>query len=191
MAINHQLLNEMLSGLSQTRNEIWVADDNADVHFLLKKGFRRSFPPVTVEFFLDGKQLVERVRQTQAAPRVLLLDYDMPGLNGVAAVNTLRVEGRLENTVVVMFSTSANDATVAEAYGSGIALFLAKPRDGHEYVTLANLCAHCLEHGQSITGQQEFRTICSVTSAFERLMQKRDATHHGDPALSMGQMEPA
>ena len=174
MAGNDPILKAMLPGLAEIRSEIWVADDNADVRLLLKHGFRRSYPPVVVEFFSDGAELVARVRQGHATPKVLLLDYDMPELNGVATVKTLRVEGWLSQTVVVMFSGNADNATVSEAYSNGIDLFLHKPRNGNEYVTLANLCAHCLEEG-GIPEEGDFSTARGVTNAFERLMQKREA----------------
>jgi CheY-like chemotaxis protein len=130
------------------RQDVWAADDGADVRLLLSRAFKRCFPPVSAEIFADGAAMIERVEHGSRVPKVVLLDYQMPGLDGLQTVAALQPYLHGE-TVVLMFSAVTNRETVRAAYSSGVRLFLGKPVNGHEYMTLANLCAYCSDHEPS------------------------------------------
>ena len=89
--------------------------------------------------------MIERVEHGSPLPKVVLLDYQMPGLDGLQTVAALKPHLR-GDTVVLMFSAVLNRETVRAAYASGVRLFLGKPVNGHQYMILANLCAYCSDH---------------------------------------------
>src|SRR5881227_1342523 len=105
MASDSPLLKEIAAVLNRPLNgdSIWVADDNADVRLLLSRAFKRFFPPVSVEFFADGAAIVERIRRGIAAPKLLLLDLQMPALGGTKVLKTLSAEDHLHETTVLIF----------------------------------------------------------------------------------------
>jgi CheY-like chemotaxis protein len=130
---------------SSARQDVWVADDGADVRLLLSRAFKRCFPPVSAEIFADGLAMIDRVEQGFPLPKVLLLDYQMPGLDGLQTLAALKPNLR-DDAVVLMFSAVTDRETVRTAYTAGVRLFLGKPVNGHEYMALANLCAYWSDH---------------------------------------------
>ncbi len=58
-------------------------------------------------------------------PRVVLVDYEMPGITGVETCRRLRSSGL--DSMIVMLTGSANARTEAEAREAGVSHFLTKP----------------------------------------------------------------
>jgi len=142
VATEHTILTEVLRGLAKppALEGIWVADDNADVRLLLCRAFKRCGTTSPIQFFCDGADVVEQLRKAEHLPKVLLLDVEMPSLDGIQTIKTLRREGYLERTNVIMFSTLNDAATISAAYSTGAKLFVPKPTRGEEYRDLARLC---------------------------------------------------
>jgi CheY-like chemotaxis protein len=147
VASQNRILKEVLNGLRdgpeilKGRSAIWVADDNADVRLLLGRAFQRCQVKIETEFFGDGAAVVKRLVEGGSAPRVLLLDIQMPWMDGMAVLRTLRREGYLEWTVVIVCSSLDDAVTVQEAYAFGVQFYVRKPRSGEEYKDIARLCA--------------------------------------------------
>ncbi|CAA9471740.1 MAG: Circadian input kinase A [uncultured Solirubrobacteraceae bacterium] len=60
-------------------------------------------------------------------PRVLLLDVDLPGLNGVAVLRRLREEGALRRTRVIMLTSRSSEDEVLKALELGAFDHVSKP----------------------------------------------------------------
>jgi CheY-like chemotaxis protein len=153
------------------RQEVWAADDGADVRLLLSRAFKRCFPPVSAEIFADGLAMIERVERGSPLPKVVLLDYQMPRLDGLQTVAALQPHLR-GDTVVLMFSGVINRETVRAAYSSGVRLFLGKPVNGHEYMSLANLCAYCSDHEPTF---DPLDAVWDVTRALDMFTEQNTA----------------
>ena len=91
----------------------------ADDHPLVRRGFRRMLEDdpaiVVVAEASDGDEAV-RLAHT-ARPRVVLIDYAMPGMNGVAAMRAILRDD--PGTTVVMLSMHSEDALVRQAIEAG------------------------------------------------------------------------
>lgn len=59
-------------------------------------------------------------------PLFLLVDVNMPQMNGIEMLQQLRAEERLRDVVVFMLSTSQRDADIAAAYRAGAAGYFLK-----------------------------------------------------------------
>jgi len=70
----------------------------------------------------DGVTALEQVQRL--APQVVLMDIEMPGLDGIAATSEL--SARPAAPAVVMLSMHDDAATVARALAAGAAAFVAK-----------------------------------------------------------------
>ncbi len=101
--------------MTDERITVLLADD----HPLVRRGFRRMLEDdpalVVVAEAGDGD---EAVRLAKAArPRVVLIDYAMPGMNGVAATRAILRDA--PETAVVVLSMHSEDALVRQAIEAG------------------------------------------------------------------------
>ncbi len=129
---------------SSRQNEIWIADDNDDVRLFLERAFKRLDLGQPV-FFSNGAELLAHFEAGGVPPKVLLLDLQMPVMDGLSALNTLRQRGQCAETPVLIFSSLENPEVIRAAYSSGAKLYLKKPLHLTDYEEVAKLCALCAE----------------------------------------------
>ncbi len=111
---------------------IGIVDDNptalAQMRLLLQ---RARFQDVRT--YTDPRQALSAF--TGAPPAVLLLDFMMPGIDGVQLLSSLREAGALHGTSVAMVSGCADSATVRlSAFQAGALDVIAKPILPEEFV---------------------------------------------------------
>ena len=129
---------------------ILVAEDRPADVLLLKHAFRKAGVGVSLHFVSDGQEAVDYLngderfgnRAEYPLPTLLLLDLNMPRLNGFDVLDWVRHRPGLRRLVVVVFTTSDLPEDIARAYELGVNSYMIKPPE------LANLeeIAHHLEH---------------------------------------------
>lgn len=80
----------------------------------------------------DGLEALAILRRdesggTLAARHVVLLDLNLPRMNGFEFLDELRADSELGTTAVFVLTTSARDADIAAAYRRHVAGYLVKP----------------------------------------------------------------
>jgi len=105
------------------RPVVLIVDDDASVRdmledFLASRGYE-------VRTASDGATGLRRI--TEAAPDVVLLDVELPGLNGLIALPSVRAVA--PDTVVVMISGSTEPGLAAHARAFGAFDYMSKPVD--------------------------------------------------------------
>ncbi len=73
----------------------------------------------------DGHEAVETARREH--PRLVFLDVDMPGLNGIDTCRMLREDEHTRGATIVMLTAAHGDGVEAQAEEAGADLFLTKP----------------------------------------------------------------
>ncbi|HEY6348302.1 MAG TPA: response regulator [Candidatus Angelobacter sp.] len=73
----------------------------------------------------DGKEGVERAMAEQ--PDLILMDIEMPRMNGIEACKLLKQNEATRNIPVVLLTMRGEDAFVQQGYASGCSDFLTKP----------------------------------------------------------------
>ncbi|WP_049870991.1 response regulator [Sideroxydans lithotrophicus] len=105
--------------------------------------------------------LTDTVERGYAMPRLILLDLKLPKLAGLAVLRTLRMEARLQDVPIVVFSELHDPADVVLSYQIGANSFVKKPVNLVEFTRLLNeladlgwLSGKGLQHAhpQSISG---------------------------------------
>ncbi|HEX8408962.1 MAG TPA: response regulator [Thermoanaerobaculia bacterium] len=116
-------------------NILLVEDDEVDV-MNVKRAFTKG--NITNPLFVAGNGLeaLEQLRG-DAIPRsrrLVLLDLNMPKMNGIEFLRALRADPELTLTPVVVLTTSDAERDKVEAYNLHVAGYLLKP------VTFASFC---------------------------------------------------
>lgn len=109
-------------------NLILVEDDDIDV-MNVRRALERAH--VTNPLFIanNGLAALELLRSDQIPKdrRLVLLDLNMPRMNGIEFLKELRQDPSLRSTPVVVLTTSDDDRDKIQAYDLNVAGYLLKP----------------------------------------------------------------
>ncbi|MEO6285751.1 MAG: response regulator [Dyadobacter sp.] len=109
---------------------VHLADDDEDDRMLIKDALEQANPNLTVIEAEDGKELVENVKNSDdLSETVVLLDMNMPRMNGIEAIKEIRSEPELADLPAVMLSTSDNPELKKKALAAGANDFFVKPNN--------------------------------------------------------------
>jgi len=114
-------IEKMIQGLN-----ILIVDDNAYMRRLTRTMLTNLGAKSVLEA-ADGLAALEAIRTCD--PDVMLLDWDMPVLNGIEVLRIVRSPGVFPrpNLPVIMLTTRAQRAQIREALRAGANEFLLKP----------------------------------------------------------------
>ncbi|MCM5678612.1 response regulator [Schlegelella sp. S2-27] len=118
--------------IARRRPLVLIADDDADDRDMMREAFTDAFVPCALDFVEDGEVLMaylDGCRRTERSPMpdLLVLDLNMPLLDGRAALQRIRTDLLLRNLPVVVCSTSSSEADRVGAYRDGANAFFTKP----------------------------------------------------------------
>ena len=104
---------------------------------------------VTAQDGLEGLEILrgQHPEQHIAQPLLVLLDLNMPRMDGLEFLAELRADENLHGTVVFVLTTSSRDSDRASAYQKHIAGYMVKSEVGPQFTKLAELLK---TYGQSI-----------------------------------------
>jgi CheY-like chemotaxis protein len=116
-------------------NILLVEDDEVDV-LNVRRAFQKNH--ITNPLFVasNGLEALEQLRGNMIPRdrRIVLLDLNMPKMNGIEFLQELRRDPELRVTPVVVLTTSNAERDRIEAYNLNVAGYLLKP------VTFSNFC---------------------------------------------------
>ena len=118
-------------------NILVVDDDDVDV-MNVQRAFKKGNIPNPLFVAGDGLQGLEVLRGN-AFPktnRLVLLDLNMPRMNGIEFLRELRADPELKATTVVVLTTSNDTRDKVEAYNLNVAGYLTKPVTFGNFVDL-------------------------------------------------------
>src|SRR3954467_14700797 len=109
-------------------NILLVEDDEVDV-MTVKRAFQKA--NITNPLFVatNGLEALEILRREELPPqrRLILLDVDMPKMNGIEFLREVRADPKLQTVSVVVLTTSNEERDRIEAFKLNVAGYLLKP----------------------------------------------------------------
>lgn len=109
-----------------------VEDDDIDYE-AIKRGFQKSKIANPFMRARDGVEALEILRKGINIPFIILLDLNMPRMNGIEFLKELRKDVNLRNTIVFVLTTSDSDRDRWAAYELNIAGYLLKTQAGRDF----------------------------------------------------------
>ncbi|QMW02705.1 response regulator [Spirosoma foliorum] len=106
---------------------VFIADDDEDDRLLLKYAFAQHSPECELIFAEDGLALLDALAQLTSEPCLIILDLNMPRLNGLEALQVLRLSTQYKHTPIVILTTSSDSTDRQDAYALGANEYLIKP----------------------------------------------------------------
>lgn len=83
----------------------------------------------------NGEEALQYLASDQELPDVILLDLNMPKMNGIEFLKTLKAHPEMKYIPVVILTTSNNHKDVLESYTAGVAGYILKPLRYEAYKT--------------------------------------------------------
>lgn len=116
---------------------ILVVDDDAEDRFIISQAFMEIETAHTLSFVEDGSQIFDFLTDANN-PKVhlIVLDLNMPRMNGVEALKLLQLHEEFKQIPVAMFSTSAYDKERDKVLALGACTFTTKPVNYIAYVAV-------------------------------------------------------
>lgn len=83
----------------------------------------------------NGEQALEYLKDTcKPRPCLVLLDINMPRMNGIELLRAMKADGQLRLIPVVMLTTSTNDRDIVNSFHLSVAGYMIKPVDYRQFV---------------------------------------------------------
>lgn len=123
-----------------TKHFVLYADDDFDDLMLVKEAFSRYSKNVELITVPDGFHAISYLKNlpdNDPTPCLIILDINMPRMDGKEALIKLRQIDRYQNVPAILFTTSSQplDRDFALKYGAG---FLTKPIDYRQMDAIAD-----------------------------------------------------
>ena len=114
--------------MEKSLNILLVEDDQVDV-MNVKRAFERNKIANPLFVAGDGIEGLELLRSGKIPRdrRLILLDLNMPRMNGIEFLRALRADEELHSTPVVVLTTSDDERDKINAYDLNVAGYLLKP----------------------------------------------------------------
>lgn len=115
--------------------EILIAEDDPDDRLLIEDAFGEVYPEKAVGFVEDGVQLLDYLRRKgrysslkdRFLPGLVLLDLNMPIMDGREALEKIKQDSYLRRIPVVVLTTSSADEDVSRTHDFGVNSYISKP----------------------------------------------------------------
>lgn len=128
--------------MSGTAVRILLAEDDDDDYLLTEQAFTENRLANRLKRVRDGVELLDYLhgrgpfadRESYPHPALLLLDLNMPRMDGREALAAIKSDPRLRRLPVVVLTTSHAQEDVVRSYDLGVNSFISKPVAFHGLV---------------------------------------------------------
>jgi two-component system, response regulator len=126
-------------------NVIMLVEDNPDDEALTVRALKKNTIVSEIVVARDGVQALDYLfakgahagRDTEEMPQVVLLDLNLPKLDGLGVLRHLRADERTRLLPVVILTSSTEEEDRLKGYGLGANSYVRKPVDFEEFVATA------------------------------------------------------
>lgn len=112
-----------------------MADDDADDRLMTKEAFEESRLRNDLRFVEDGVELLDYLKRrgkykdpaSSPRPGLILLDLNMPKMDGREALKEIKADPVLKNIRIVVLTTSKAEEDIYKTYDLSAASYITKP----------------------------------------------------------------
>ncbi|MFK7923442.1 MAG: response regulator [Bacteroidia bacterium] len=120
----------------ESRNILLVEDDKVDV-MTVKRAVKKVGINNPIELAQNGEEAISYLKNPDnPTPGLILLDINMPKMNGIEFLREREKDIQLKKIPVIMLTSSGEDQDRLESFQHSIAGYMIKPVDFHQFVTM-------------------------------------------------------
>lgn len=125
-----------------TDKVILLVEDNPDDEALTLRALKKNNIMNEVVVARDGEEALDYLfatgkyqgRDINNPPQVVLLDLQLPKINGIEVLQRLRADKRTALQPVVILTTSSEERDIASSYENGANSYIRKPVDFNQFI---------------------------------------------------------
>ena len=134
---------------SAPRLNLLLAEDNLPDALIVKEAIRQAQLPVSVHIAADGEQALKFLETAESnqdapAPHMLLLDLNLPKVDGFEVLRAVRANDRFKDLPVLVVTSSDSPGDRSEAAGLSAAYFR-KPVTYREFLKIGDVIRKLLQ----------------------------------------------
>lgn len=118
--------------MTKTLNILLIEDDAIEVMKFNRVIKTLSYNHKIIEAH-NGEEALEILKIKEIIPDIILLDLNMPKLNGLEFLKILKNDATLKYIPSIILTTSGNQKDLLECYKTGIAGYVLKPLKYEDY----------------------------------------------------------
>jgi CheY-like chemotaxis protein len=109
--------------------DILLVEDNEGDIILTMEALQESRISNKVSVVTDGEQALALLDQTTSLPDLILLDINLPKIDGLEVLKTIKNDDRYKMIPVIMLTTSSAESDILNSYSNHANCFITKPVD--------------------------------------------------------------
>lgn len=122
---------------------LFIVDDDDIDAIALERALRKLRLLNTTYRARDGQEALEMLRSgVIPSPYIILLDLNMPRMNGLEFLHVLRTDSQLTHAVVFVLTTSKSDEDLVAAYRKHVAGYVFKQHMDRDFLEVISLIEH-------------------------------------------------
>ena len=123
---------------------IFLVEDDEDDQELIKIAFGKLSLKHQLQIVNNGQEMLDALEGQTSLPCLIILDLNMPILNGIQTLKELKANPRFTKIPKVVFTTSDSEENKNKCYSYGAADYFIKPARMNEIVTtLEKIVSYC------------------------------------------------
>lgn len=137
----HWVYLELNQPMNTPKNRpILLVEDNPMDVDLTRRAFARRRVVNPIEVARDGEEALaylERWEAGEALPVVVLLDINLPKINGLEVLRQYKSSPTIQKIPIIVLTTSAEDRDIETAYQLGANSYIVKPVEFEKFLEVA------------------------------------------------------
>lgn len=117
-----------------TEIQILLVEDNEGDIVLTQEALKDGKIKNNITIARDGQEALDRLDSGAPLPDLILLDINLPKLNGLEVLTSIKTEPRLRSIPVIMLSTSDEQNDIMSSYNNYANCFITKPVDFNRFI---------------------------------------------------------
>ncbi len=121
--------------------KILLIEDSRDDKELIEIAFRMNNIECDLVNIIDGEEAIDYIkargkystRDPEEIPDLIMLDLQLPKINGIQVLKTIRTDRYMINLPVVIFSSSREESDLINCYQTGANSYIRKPVDAMRF----------------------------------------------------------
>ncbi|GGX57845.1 response regulator [Streptomyces fructofermentans] len=106
---------------------VLVVEDSQEDAEAIQRALSSTHPALRLEFVHRGEGVVDALLASDVLPGLVLLDLNMPGMDGHGLLGALRARPEFRDVTLVVFTSSTAPAEVDRCYAAGADSYIYKP----------------------------------------------------------------